>query len=179
MERVIQQETGNSAAIGLRHPLFAPGQLLLEGLFVLQSVAPRGLQAGRFLPPTPVRVLIDLQGRRYDDRLACHELTDSGEALETPTLAPVVRGYRAEIRRLVELAEEQAGQRTTGLIEQAVQRMMEHYTTEIQRLSALQRHNPNVRDEEIEALQAQAQALHQHLQAARLRLDAVRLVVTL
>jgi ATP-dependent helicase HepA len=57
--------------------------------------------------------------------------------------------------------------------------MMERYTEEIQRMVALRRHNPNVREEEIEALQAQGLALHRHLQAAALRLDALRLIVTL
>ncbi len=57
--------------------------------------------------------------------------------------------------------------------------MMESYTSEIQRMVALKQYNPNVHDEEIEALQAQGLALHQHLQDSRLKLDAVRLVVTL
>ena len=52
-------------------------------------------------------------------------------------------------------------------------------TNEIQRMVALKRHNLNVRSEEIEALQAQGLALHEHLQAAGIRWDAVRLIVTL
>ncbi|MCU7858121.1 MAG: hypothetical protein KZQ79_20915 [Candidatus Thiodiazotropha sp. (ex Lucinoma borealis)] len=54
-----------------------------------------------------------------------------------------------------------------------------HYTQEIQRMMALKKHNPGVREEEIQLLQDQGMALHQHLQSARLRLDAIRMVVTL
>jgi ATP-dependent helicase HepA len=40
----------------------------------------------------------------------------------------------------------------------------------------LQRVNPNVRPEEVAALVQQQSVLAQHIQTARLRLDAVRLV---
>ncbi|MDJ0807083.1 MAG: RNA polymerase-associated protein RapA [Gammaproteobacteria bacterium] len=179
MQLVIDQETGNSCAIGFRHSELAPGQLLLEGLFLLHCVAPRSLQAGRFLPPTLIRVLINDQGERFEDRYGCSELTDSGQPLDAQTLAPVIRQYRQPIRRLTKAALDAAHQASPELIQGAVKRMMEHYTAEIQRMVALKRHNPNVRSEEIEALQAQGLALHEHLQAAGVRWDAVRLIVTL
>lgn len=179
MELVLNQANGNSTAIGFKHPALAPGQLLLEALFVLHCVAPRNLQAGRFLPPTLIRILINEDGARLDAQLSCNELTDYGKPLDSQTLAPVARQYRKQIRKLVAIAEKQAETESPDLISQALHQMMESHTAEIQRLIALRRHNPNVRMEEIEALQAQGLALHQHLQAAGLRLDAVRLVVTL
>jgi ATP-dependent helicase HepA len=179
MEQVIDQESGNSAAISYRDPQLKPGQLLLEGVFVLHCIAPRSLQAGRFLPPTLIRILINDKGERLDSHFSCDELTDKGKPLDTRTIAPVVRQYRSTIRRLVGLAEKQAENVSPDLISQAAKHMMESYTAEIQRMVVLRRHNPNVREEEIEALQAQGLALHQHLQAATIKLDAVRLVVTL
>ncbi len=178
MELIVNQETGNSAAITYRHPKLVPGQLLFEGLYVLDCVAPRNLQAGRFLPPTLIRVLINDKGGRLDEHISCEQLTDQGQPLALQSLAPVIRQYRKAIQGLAELAHTEAQKAAPDLVSRAVKQMMEHYTEEIQRMLALRRHNPNVREEEIEALQAQGLALHQHLQAADLRLDAVRLVVT-
>ena len=47
---------------------------------------------------------------------------------------------------------------------------------EIARLSDLQRVNPSVRAEEINLLVEQKASLDLHLEAARLRLDAIRLI---
>ena len=33
--------------------------VLLEALYVVECIAPRGLQAGRFLPPTLLRLVVD------------------------------------------------------------------------------------------------------------------------
>jgi ATP-dependent helicase HepA len=179
MQLIVGQESGNSSAIGYRDPELAAGQLLFEGLYILDCAAPRRLQAERFLPPTPIRVLINTQGRRLDAKLSCERLTDRGQPLDIQSLAPVLRHYRRTIQGLVERARGEAQKTQPRLIERAVKGMMEAYTEEIQRLVALRRHNPNIREEEIEALQAQSLDLHRHLQAAALRLDALRLIVTL
>jgi ATP-dependent helicase HepA len=48
---------------------------------------------------------------------------------------------------------------------------------ELQRLKALQRVNPNVREDEIESLREQMQLLQYHMRTARLHQDAVRLII--
>ena len=44
-------------------------------------------------------------------------------------------------------------------------------------MQALRLVNPNVREEEIQSLQQEGLLLHRHLQAAHLRLDALRVLV--
>ncbi len=179
MEQIVKQQTGNSAAIAVRHPRLKGGQLLLECLFVLECLAPRHLQAGRFLPPTLLRTLLTTKGRRIDAEIDSQGLTAAAQALEPQQILPVLQNYRAVIQSLLTQAENAAQAEVPALISQADKTMMAEYTQEIQRMSALKRHNPGVRDEEIRLLQAQGSDLHQHLQQASLRLDAIRLVVTL
>jgi ATP-dependent helicase HepA len=50
-------------------------------------------------------------------------------------------------------------------------------TREINRLEALQQVDPNARDEEVAYFQQQLQALSQLIDATRLRLDALRVIV--
>jgi ATP-dependent helicase HepA len=179
MEQVIKQQTGNSAAIAVRHPQLKAGQLLLEALFVLESLAPRHLHAGRFLPATLIRTLLNVKGRRLDGEIDCQSLTAAAQPLEPQQMRPLLQTYRAAIQTLLAQAEAAAQAEVQSLIDTAVKQMMTEYTQEIQRMTALRRHNPGVREAEIQLLQAQGADLHQHLQQARLRLDAVRLVVTL
>ncbi len=179
MEQVVEQQTGNSAVIAVRHPALKAGQLLLESLFVVESLAPRQLHVGRFLPPTLIRTLLNVKGRRLDTEIDCQSLTSAAQPLEPQQLRPVLQTYRETIQALMTAAETAAQSEGQPLIDRAVKQMMTEYTEEIQRMGALRRHNPGVREAEIRLLQAQGGELHRHLQQARLRLDAVRLVVTL
>jgi ATP-dependent helicase HepA len=179
MEQIVNQQTGNSAAMAVRHPRLKEGQLILECLFVLECLAPRSLHVGRFLPPTLIRTLHTAKGRRLDAEIGCEELTTANQSLEPQQLLPVMQSYRPAIQSLLEQAESAAQAEVAAIVDEAMKRMMTELTQEIQRMTALRRHNPGVRESEIRLLQAQGADLSQHLQQARLRLDAVRLVVTL
>ena len=56
--------------------------------------------------------------------------------------------------------------------------MLTAMTLELKRLAALRKVNPNVRKEELDQLKANALEMHESIQSARLRLDAVRVIVT-
>jgi ATP-dependent helicase HepA len=179
MEQVISQQTGNSAALALRHPRLKAGQLLLEALFVVECLAPRKLHAARFLPPTLIRILLNIKGQRLEQELPCETLTREAQPLEPQQMAPILATYRKPILQMLDMTQAAAQQALPGIVQQAGQRMMSEYTEEIQRMTQLKKHNPGVREGEIRLLQQQGADLHRHLQASRLRLDALRLVVTL
>ncbi|MEW8126439.1 MAG: RNA polymerase-associated protein RapA [Candidatus Thiodiazotropha endolucinida] len=179
MEHVIGQQTGNSTALACKHTKLKAGQLLLESLFVVECLAPRKLHVARFLPPTLIRILLDANGKRWDQLIGCDDLLENAQPLETQTLLPVIDSYRQQIRAMVEQTETAAHHSMEPLKNSAVNGMMEHYTEEIQRMMALRKHNPGIREEEIRLIQDQGLALHKHLQGTRVRLDAVRLIVTL
>ncbi|MEW8563327.1 MAG: RNA polymerase-associated protein RapA, partial [Candidatus Thiodiazotropha sp.] len=179
MEQVIGQQTGNSSAIAIKHPKLKPGQLLLESLFVVECLAPRKLHVARFLPPTLIRILLDADGKRWDHSIGSDELLENARGLETQAILPVINSYREQIRKLNRLAEAAAHNSVEPVIHSALNTMMAHYTEEIQRMMALKKHNPGIREEEIRLMQEQGLELHKHLQAARVRLDAARLVISL
>jgi ATP-dependent helicase HepA len=179
MEHIIGQQTGNSAALACKHPKLKPGQLLLETLFVVESLAPRKLHVSRFLPPTLVRILLDGNAKRWERLIDCDELLEQAQPLEAQSLLPVINSYRKQINTMLKQAEETARKEMEPLKQQAINNMMEHYTEEIQRMMALRKHNPGIREEEIRLIQDQGLALHQHLQGARIRLDAVRMIISL
>jgi ATP-dependent helicase HepA len=150
--------------------------LYVETIYLLECIAPPALHVDRFLPPTPLRVLVDHRGADVGNSLPAEQLTrqlKNGEGyalLEQPELRDEL------LPDLIEKAEIIARQQMPGIIAQARKDMSAQLDHEITRLKELQKVNRSVRAEEISALVQQQQELDQHIRSARLRLDAIRLI---
>lgn len=179
MELVTRQPTGNSTAIKLSLPGQEPGQLWLEQLYVIRGIAPKKLQIGRFLPPTAVHVVIDHHGKRLDIGLDEATIAEYGQPLERQLLSRVIQQYREVLSGMLDQGSDWARTRSSEITQNAVNQMTKFYQREISRLVALQVHNPNIRPIEIETLEEQSRLIKEHLQNARLQLDALRLIVTI
>ncbi len=150
--------------------------LYLETIFLLECVAPPALHVDRFLPPAPLRVLVDPQGN------------DVGNTLDRDTLSRQLRPgdpypyvARREIREellpeLLERAEAIVQRHLPTVVSQARREMTVQLDAEIARLKQLAKVNPSVRPAEIEALEQQKRSLHQLLGTARPRLESIRLI---
>jgi ATP-dependent helicase HepA len=143
----------------------------------LDPVAPRRLRAGRFLPPTLIRILVDESGRDREQRLTYAQVQVLIRPVERSLAAQVIRRSRERLVELLQASARLAEERKAALLSESLRRMMEDYTGEIRRLQALRRGNPNVREEEIQNLQQEGLLLRRHIQAAHLRLDALRVLV--
>jgi ATP-dependent helicase HepA len=179
MEMLLDSGQGNSAATAVRHPSLKPGSLLLEALLVLECPAPGRLQAGRFLPPTLLRLLLDQNLRECSPEFSRQHLETARVPLQRAAARKIITPLRAKIQTMLERATELANTQCPPLIAAALGAMGESYQREIERLTALQKVNRNVREEEIEALREQASELEAHISAARPRLDALQLIVAL
>lgn len=178
MEMFLDDGSGNCAVTAIEHPTIEPGTLLLEALFLLKCIAPRALRAGRFLPPTPIHLILDPEGKDISQLFPVAQQNQDSLAIERNTASELVRPQKEQIREMLSQAETQAACLTAPLIKAAQSRMLESYSKELRRLAALQQVNPNIRDEEIEALKAELRTLNQHIQSAQLRLDGIRIVIT-
>jgi ATP-dependent helicase HepA len=150
--------------------------LYLEAICMLECVAPPHFHLDRFLPPTPLRVLVDHRGQ------------DVGHALPHAAITPHLKPgdgrallERSDIRgamlpRMIQALLRLASHKVGEVVDQARQDMVDQLERETARLRDLQRVNRSVRDEEIELVVRQQCALDQHISAARLRLDALRLI---
>ena len=150
--------------------------MLLELIFVLEAIAAPQLHADRFLPPTPVRVVIshkladvteDFRGPAWEEKLqkgSPYKLIENAD-IARRTLPSMFQAATA-------LAETQAAtQRETALKE--MNHLLGH---EVQRLQNLAQVNDHVRPQEIQLAQAQQTELATTLQQSRLRLDSLRLI---
>ena len=174
LDLLLGSEQGNSSVA--HWPDAKVRGLYLEAVFLLECIAPPELHVDRFLPPTPVRVLLDHTGK---DESAAWDAEAFARRLKAGDVHGLLDlpGLRDEVMpELIEQATSLANQRVAAIVARAAQKMNDDLGREIARLTTLQRVNPNVRPEEVTALARQQAALAEHLRAARLRLDAVRLI---
>ena len=140
--------------------------LVLEAIYLLECVAPSSLHIDRFLPPTPVHVLIDQHGAECDAGLKpLRKAVWNGKVLDDE-LGP----------NLVKRSYEMANGKVAAIVAQARREMTEQLDYEIERLRELQKVNRSVRTEEIKLLVKQRREIDEYLGQSRLRLDAIRLI---
>ncbi len=177
MEMLTSSELGSAALLLCRHPDYRTGTVFLELLYVIECLAPRDLEADRYLPLGPLRLLLDAQGEDRAAELPPEQLRGQDLAPNRKLVETVLRSQGKRLRTLFQLGEELAGRRSRERVGEALSRMRRELDAELERLSALAEVNANVREDELEQLRARRERLATHLGDARLRLDAARLVV--
>ncbi|WP_394753011.1 RNA polymerase-associated protein RapA [Crenothrix sp.] len=178
MELVLSSETGNATISVVRDPQLKAGQFLLECLFIVECSAPAELQIGRFLPHTPIRVLIDQTQKNLSATFSHDSLRDTGTHFDKSQIVAFLNKQRALISAILNVAEQHARTDMQSVISEATNTMLASLSAEIKRLVRLQKVNPSIKTEEIEQLKDMTMLAHEHIQAAQLRLDAVRFIIT-
>jgi ATP-dependent helicase HepA len=157
LDLLLGSEKGNSS---FAYSSDAAG-LTLEAVYVLECIAPAHLHADRFLPPTPLCLVVAEGGTG----LAAEDLHS---LLDQPRVREEI------IPRMLEQANLAANAKIPAIVNGARQEMNAQMEHEITRLKELRKVNRSVRPEEIELLASHQRELEHHLSAARLRLDAIR-----
>ena len=178
MDLVLSSETGNAAISVVKNEQLKAGQFLIECLFIVECSAPAELQIGRFLPHTPVRVLINQTQKDLTDEFEHEDLLDIGKNFDKQQIIGFLNSQRQPISKLIEVAEVRAKADMQVLVDKATQNMLAALSAEIKRLARLQKVNPTIKTEEIEHLKDMTMLAHENIQAAQLRLDAVRFLIT-
>ncbi len=175
MDLALSGEQGNAAF--MVDDVLPPRTALLQAVYVLECVADRRLDAERFLPTLPIVVTVDTRlAERADfvpSEIALRKAADRN--IE-------VARYRKFLGKLVPpmlaRAEVLATARGQASIEAALTVATETLDAELSRLLALRAVNPSISDTEISAVTDERTALLAALPQSRLRLDAVRFVVS-
>jgi ATP-dependent helicase HepA len=177
MDMVLGSEQGNTAMTAIKYRGVAAGTMLLECLYTLDAVTSDILQTSRYLPPTTIRVVIDQQGKDHSTALTHAAITAVRQTVPADTAGKIVRGYTQQLRAMLAASEALADRHAPAIVTAARTRSERILQQEIHRLRALGRVNPNVRAEEIRFLELQQEALDTALDAATLRLDALRVII--
>ena len=174
MDAVLGSERGN-AAFALWEDARSRS-LYVEAVFVLECLAPARLHAERFLPATPVRIVVDAQAKACPAVLVTEKPRTPLRDIPAHRLLARPELTRTLLPKLLARAGELAEEAVPALVKRAVAAMEKDLDHERERLIALQAVNRHVRQEEIDLATNERAELGKHLRAARLRLDAVRIV---
>ncbi|MFQ3789923.1 RNA polymerase-associated protein RapA [Halomonas sp. A29] len=178
MGRILDGTMGNTALALLKHPAIPAGRLMAELVFRTYCPAPKRLHVNRFLPPTAVRVLLDESGAVLSDKVSFTGLSKNLQKVKKAMARDLIRSRHDQLRELLIQGEQEGERELPSIVEAAQVRMRRELDDELARLEALARLNPAVREEELEALQRERSELDTAIDGTRLRLDAVRVIVT-
>ncbi len=173
LDLLLGSEAGNSA-FGVWK---APGKdaVLLEVYALVECVAPASLHVDRFLPATPLRVVVDhAMADLSDDAELAGAKLEKGNVFHLLDKGSVKKKV---LPAMLAKAQEFAAEKMAALVEAAESRMRAQLQDEIDRLETLREVNDHVRPDEIAAAKKQKSDLHDAITSARLRLDAVRLIL--
>jgi len=180
MDLLLGTEQGNSCFAkisGIGRP-----DILLESIFILECIAPKELYINRFLPATPIRIVV---GHRLSDFADIVDLTDKypfdffenrlqflnklwihGHPEILDTIIPDLFKQSSEI----------SGLKSEKIIKTAKNNARCAMEKEVDRLKYLKKINSTIREEEIDAARREAILVSESVLNAGLRLDAVRLI---
>ncbi len=178
MGRIVDGTMGNTALALFRHPSIPGGRLMAELVFRTHCPAPKRLHLNRFLPPTAVRVLLDESGANLSDKISFTGLGKNLQKVNKSLSRDLIKSRHDQLRRLLDQGESEAERELSSIVETAETRMRTQLDGELARLKALAEHHPAVRSTELDALENERTALSEAIESTRLRLDAVRVVIT-
>jgi ATP-dependent helicase HepA len=174
MDMILGSEKGNSSFALWKTK--NENVLLLETIFVIECIAPEEMFVDRFLPPTPIRIVIDQ---------LCKDVTDlNNPDLLYKNLTGLSRLSilgNSEIKHtllpgMLKTAEAVAEKKSGIIIDSACEVMQRKLDTEINRLKELNTFNNTVREQEILLAVTERNSLNKIIGQAKPRLDAVRLI---
>ncbi|WP_158781861.1 RNA polymerase-associated protein RapA [Pantoea sp. BAV 3049] len=177
LDLILSGDTGSCALSLLKNKALPVGTLLVELIYVVEAQAPKHLQLTRFLPPTPVRMLVDRKGANLAGKVEFESFNRQLNAVNRHTGSKLVNAVQQDVHAILKLAEDQAAEEARKLIDLARQEANEKLSAELSRLDALRAVNPNIRQDEIDALESNREQVLAALNDAGWRLDALRLIV--
>ncbi|WMY75041.1 RNA polymerase-associated protein RapA [Buttiauxella selenatireducens] len=177
LDLILSGDTGSCALSLLKNKALPVGTLLLELVYVVEAKAPKQLQLNRFLPPTPVRMLVDKNGTNLAAQVEFESFNRQLSTVNRHTGSKLVNAVQQDVHAILQLAEEKVEAAAQVLIKAAREEADEKLSAELSRLEALKAVNPNIRDDELEAIESNRQQVLESLAQANWRLDALRLIV--
>lgn len=178
MDLILSDNVGCAALSVIKHADIAEGQYLVECLFLIECSAPLVLQLNRFLPATPIRVLVDYDQHDLTGRFLHEELPGIMDKIDSEQITAFMGDEHKNIKLMIATAEKKAESQMQVVTSKANAQMLKVFAREIKRMEALSQVNPSIRAEEISVLKEKAVTAHSFINDAKLRLDAVRFIIS-
>lgn len=178
IDLIASGDIGKAAMALLVNKQLPAGTLLVELIYMIESQSPKGLQLNRFLPPTPVRLLLDSKGNDLAGQINFDTLQNKLKPLGKDITNKMVKMARPNIEQLIKIGDHKMTEVSQAQIQEASKLADQILSTELNRLIALKAVNKNIRQAEIDVLEKQRVLSLEELSKASWRLDSLRVIVT-
>ncbi|PSW15135.1 RNA polymerase-associated protein RapA [Photobacterium sanctipauli] len=177
IDLLLSEGVGTTAVSLLKNKALPAGTLLLELVYVVDAQAPKQSGIGRFLPKTPIRVLLDAKGNNLSANVEFEGFNRQLSPVNRHLGSKLVNSVQKDIHVLIEHAEAAVAKELVSVRENAQTEMETTLRAELDRLQALKAVNPNIRDDELVLLESQITELSGYIAKAQVQLDSLRLIV--
>jgi ATP-dependent helicase HepA len=174
LDMMLSLGTG-SASFGVLRGTKSKG-VLLEVIFVLETAGKQGVYIDRFLPSTPLRVVVNHSCSNVTEDYS-EEVLNKGlipgrieDMIENETLVEIL------LPKMIAAAEGIAEQMKSKEVVDGLQRMNQKLDHEINRLAALHKKNNAIRPDEIRTALSEKNVLTKLIGDAQIRMDSIQLI---
>ena len=178
IDLIASSDIGKASMALLVNKQLPAGTLLVELIYVIESQSPKGLQLNRFLPPTPVRLLLDSKGNNLAEQVNFNTLQNKLKPLSKDSANKMVKMARPNIEQLIKIGDQKMTEIAQAKIQEASKLADQTLSAELNRLIALKAVNKNIRQAEINVLEKQRVLSLEELSKASWRLDSLRVIMT-
>ncbi|ELV7507578.1 RNA polymerase-associated protein RapA [Aeromonas veronii] len=175
IDLILGSEIGATSVALLKNKALPIGSILLELIFVAESAAHPQLY--RFMPPTPIRLLMDKNGQNLGEKVAFDAFNRQLAPVNRHLGSKLVTASQPVIHGLIGKGQAIAEELKAGIVDKARAQMAQTLQQDLDRLEALKAVNPNVRDSELDYLRNLQAELHHLIDQTQLKLDAIRFIV--
>lgn len=178
IDLIASSDIGKASMALLVNKQLPAGTLLVELIYVIESQSPKGLQLNRFLPPTPVRLLLDSKGNNLAEQVNFNTLQNKLKPLSKDIANKMVKMARPNIEQLIKIGDQKMTEIAQAKIQEASRLADQTLSAELNRLITLKAVNKNIRQAEINVLEKQRVLSLEELSKASWRLDSLRVIMT-
>ncbi len=177
IDLILSENKGNASVCILKNKAIKAGTILVETLYKLECIAPKYLQAQRFLPYQCFRFLTDVNGSNLAPKVSHAALSKQCSKLDKRNARLVLKSEENTLKGIIEKTDNLAAKQAHQVLENVVEKMQSEQNDELKRLKSLKQKNPSIRDDELGFIEKQTQLLEKYLSDTQLQMDSVRVIV--
>jgi len=178
LEYILSVENGNTSMVSLKTKGLPEGTIIIETIYLPECIFPEAKTSGINFQQGILHSAILSNGKNLPEKQVKSLRNAKFENIEKETAIAILKSQKEIVRKLLSQAEGQAKNYLEDLIQNNTNDVSKKISNELERLNALRKVNKNIRADEIQALEELESICKKRINASRIRLDAVRIIVT-
>lgn len=178
IDLILASESGNTSVVALKTRKFSPGSILVETIFVPEIIFPEARSSGIAVTQDHLHFGFNAQAKKLSNDILKQIAFSQFDSIDEETATTIIKTQDHIIKPILSHAEKSANSLLPQIIEENSARLAQQIGDELDRLISLKKINPNIREEEIEHYRTLLYLSQQRLAASKIRLDAIRVIIT-